>query len=45
MLKAVIVDDEPKAIQSLNWELSNFSEDIQVVKTFSDPEKAILYLE
>ena len=40
MLKAVIVDDEPKAIQSLNWELSNFSEDIQVVKTFSDPEKS-----
>jgi two-component system LytT family response regulator len=43
-LKAVIVDDEPKAIQSLNWELSNFSNDIEVIKTFSDPEIAITFL-
>ncbi|MDW5289324.1 LytTR family DNA-binding domain-containing protein [Formosa sp. PL04] len=44
MLKAVIVDDEPKAIQSLTWELSNFKEDIHVIKTFTTPEEAILYL-
>ncbi|WP_299222935.1 LytTR family DNA-binding domain-containing protein [uncultured Psychroserpens sp.] len=44
MIKAVIVDDEPKAIQSLSWELSNFSNDIEVVETFSNPEEAILYL-
>jgi two-component system LytT family response regulator len=44
MIKAVIVDDEPKAIQSLTWELENFSNDIEVVETFTSPEKAIVYL-
>ena len=44
MIKAVIVDDEPKAIQSLSWELSNFSNEIDVIQTFSDPEEAISYL-
>lgn len=44
MLKAVIVDDEPKAIQGLKWELSNFSIDIEVIKTFSDEKKAIDYI-
>ena len=45
MIKAVIVDDEPKAIQSLTWELSNFKDDIEVVKTFTSPEDAIDYLD
>ncbi len=45
MLKAVIVDDEPKAIQGLSWELSNFKKDIEVVKTFSTPEDALTYLD
>ena len=31
MLKAVIVDDEPKAIQSLNWELASFSNEIESI--------------
>lgn len=44
MLKAVIVDDENKAIQSLSWELSNFEDSIEVIKTFSSPEKAIDFL-
>ncbi|WP_299106181.1 LytTR family DNA-binding domain-containing protein [uncultured Tenacibaculum sp.] len=44
MLKAVIVDDEPKAIQGLSWELSNFDNDIQIEKTFTDAEEAIDYL-
>lgn len=45
MIKAVIVDDEPKAIQSLSWELSNFGDDIEVIKTFTNPEDAIDYLD
>lgn len=45
MIKAVIVDDEPKAIQSLTWELSNFKDDIEVIKTFTNPEDAIDYLD
>ncbi|MFK7834559.1 MAG: LytR/AlgR family response regulator transcription factor [Winogradskyella sp.] len=45
MLRAVIVDDEPKAIQSLVWELSNFSESIEVMASFSNPDDALLYLD
>lgn len=44
MLKAIIVDDEEKAIQSLVWELSNFEQDIEVVKTFTKPEEGIEYI-
>ncbi|MAD97410.1 MAG: DNA-binding response regulator [Flavobacteriaceae bacterium] len=44
MLNAVIIDDEPKAIQSLKWELSDFEDEIQVVNTFTEPEKALAYL-
>ncbi|CDF77868.1 two-component system response regulator, LytTR f amily [Formosa agariphila KMM 3901] len=44
MIKAVIVDDEPKAIQGLSWELGNFKNEIDVIKTFTSPEEAILYL-
>ena len=45
MYKAVIVDDEPKAVQSLSWELTNFNKDIEIVKTFTNPEEALLFLE
>ena len=44
MLSAVIVDDEPKAIQSLSWELTNFNKDIRIIKTFTDPENALTFL-
>lgn len=44
MFKAVIVDDEPKAIQSLSWELTNFNNDIEIVKTFTSPENALEFL-
>lgn len=44
MLTAVIVDDEPKAIQGLSWELSSFNDQINVIATFNDPEKALIYL-
>lgn len=44
MLNAVIVDDEPKAIQGLIWELSNFSKDIEVMASFTNPDEALKYL-
>ncbi|HLT52849.1 MAG TPA: LytTR family DNA-binding domain-containing protein [Flavobacteriaceae bacterium] len=44
MMKVVIVDDEPKAIQSLTWELEHFKNDVEIVKSFTDPEEAIEYL-
>lgn len=45
MVKAVIVDDEVKAIQSLTWELSNFSDDVNVIETFTNPEDAIDFID
>lgn len=44
MINAVIVDDEPKAIQGLSWELTNFSDEIAILETFSSPEKALEFL-
>jgi two-component system LytT family response regulator len=44
-LEAVLVDDEDKALQSLSWELTNFSDEIDVVASFTDPIKALGYLE
>lgn len=44
MLKAVIIDDEPKAIQGLSWELSNFENEISIAATFNEPEEALKYL-
>lgn len=44
MLKAVIVDDEPKAIESLIWELSNFNQEVEVMASFSNPDEALVYL-
>jgi len=44
MINAVIVDDEPKAIQSLSWELTNFSDEICILATFSNPESALNFL-
>ncbi|MEX0996800.1 MAG: LytTR family DNA-binding domain-containing protein [Flavobacteriaceae bacterium] len=43
-LKAIIIDDEPKSITSLKWELQNFCEELNILEAFSDPEKALSYL-
>jgi two-component system LytT family response regulator len=44
MLEAVIVDDEIKALQSLSWELTNFSDEINVSASFTNPFEALDYL-
>ncbi|MFD0796045.1 LytR/AlgR family response regulator transcription factor [Maribacter chungangensis] len=44
MLEAVIVDDEIKALQSLSWELTNFSDEISVTASFTNPFEALEYL-
>jgi two-component system LytT family response regulator len=41
MIKAVIVDDEQLAIESLQWEIENFSQDIKVIETFTNPKDAV----
>lgn len=45
MIEAVVVDDEIKALQSLSWELTNFSDEISVMASFTDPFEALTYLE
>ncbi len=45
MIEAVIVDDEIKALQSLSWELTNFSDEIKVIASFTNPLEALDYLE
>ena len=45
MLQAVIVDDEIKALHSLTWELTNFSDEINVIASFTNPNEALTYLE
>lgn len=40
-IKAIIVDDEPAAINNLKWELANFCEGVEVIETFSSPKEAI----
>jgi len=45
MIEAVIVDDEIKALKSLAWELTHFSEEINVSASFTNPFEALSYLE
>lgn len=44
-LTCILIDDEPKALTSLKYELQNFADRIQIVGQFSCPETAKLYLE
>ena len=44
MLHCILVDDEPRALETLAWELEQFKEEISVVQTFTQPEEAITYL-
>ncbi|TAI47396.1 LytR/AlgR family response regulator transcription factor [Flagellimonas allohymeniacidonis] len=45
MLEAVIVDDEVKALQSLSWELTNLSDEVNIIASFTDAHEALDYLE
>jgi two-component system LytT family response regulator len=44
MIKLVLIDDEPKAIKSLEWEIDNFCNGVEVMAAFTNPKKAITYL-
>ncbi len=41
MIKAIIVDDELNAIKNLKWEIENFSSNIDICDTFTNPIEAI----
>ncbi|MDI1254504.1 MAG: LytTR family DNA-binding domain-containing protein [Flavobacterium sp.] len=44
MLKVVLIDDEPLALQSMTWELEHFCKNVTIVATFSSVVKATEYL-
>lgn len=44
MMNCVIIDDEPKAITSLQWELEQCDYPVNILETFTNAEKAITYL-
>ena len=44
MLRAVIVDDEIKALESLKWEIANLSDQVETVASFTNPHNALDYL-
>ena len=41
MIKAIILDDEEKGTSLLNHKLANFSDKLEVVAIFNEPEKAL----
>lgn len=45
MIKIILIDDEPKAIKSLEWEIAHFCEDVEIMATFTKPKEAITYLQ
>lgn len=44
MIKVVLVDDEPKALEGLRWELENYCPSVQVLKVFDRPSEALAFL-
>lgn len=44
MIRAIIVDDEPKSIQGLLWELGGFKEEITIIESFTNPKEALSFL-
>lgn len=45
MLKTILIDDEENALQSLEWELLNLKEDIQILGKFTNPNHAVKFIE
>ena len=43
-IKAVIIDDEVHAIETLQWKIDNYVPEVEVVATFDDPMEGLNYL-
>lgn len=41
MIRVILVDDEPKAITSLRWELEQFCPGVEIIDTYTNPYEAI----
>jgi len=42
MIRAILIDDEINAIKSLEWELNNFSNKVEIIGKYTSPEEAII---
>src|SRR3546814_13941169 len=45
MLKIILIDDESKALQSLEYEILELNEEIEIAGKFTDVHQAIAFLE
>lgn len=45
MIKIILIDDELKAIKSLEWEIKSFCNDVEIMATFTNAKEAITYLQ
>ena len=45
MVRAVILDDEPNSLETLQWKLENFCPTVDIVATFSAPLEAVKWLQ
>lgn len=41
MIRAIIIDDEPKSIKMLQWMLDKHCQEVEVVASFTNPEEAL----
>jgi two-component system, LytTR family, response regulator len=44
MITALLIDDETKALQSLQWELQQYCPEVSIQGTFSNPLEALIFL-
>lgn len=44
MLSVIIVDDEPKAIEALKWQLNEYCDGVNILETFTNPKDTIRYV-
>lgn len=45
MTKAIIIDDELYSIETLAWKIENYTENVDILATFSNPKKGLAYLQ
>jgi two-component system LytT family response regulator len=44
MIDLILIDDEPSAIKSLEWEIENFCKNVHIVATFTSATDAVSFL-
>jgi len=44
MIDLLLIDDEPNAIKSLEWEIGNYCKNVKIVASLTNAKDAILYL-